>query len=267
MSQKPSTLRAVCGIALTLVLGTYTSGVTPATAATPTTHNVVAPAVANAAPTSVHAFAAIPTTAAPARTTPVLVNPVTQKAAALPAVVKAAASTPASGNNGNPTNGAGDFAATPGAASDQWAAGGPTGSFTWSYPLKGLPVPAGPAPALSLSYDSSRVDGMTSATNSQPSNVGDGWALAGAGQISQAFIPCSDAGYPTSYDLCQNPNGQQLQVSFGGRSGALVKDATTGTWKLQNDDNTKVDYVVPATRSNITADGGYWKLTTSDGTQ
>lgn len=162
--------------------------------------------------------------------------------------------------------GAGDFSALPGVGSGSWGEAGQTGGFTWSYPFSVRSAPAGPSPSFSLSYDSSRVDGLTSSTNNQASVVGDGWALGGAGSIRQSFAPCMDQGVSGSYDLCGAPGGQQFNISFGGRSGPVIKDAATGVYKLQNDDNTKVEYLTSA-GSNGTFDGGYWKLTDTAGAQ
>ncbi|MBO9704147.1 MAG: hypothetical protein J7474_01335, partial [Arthrobacter sp.] len=69
-----------------------------------------------------------------------------------------------------------------------------------------------------------------------------------------------------SYDLCGNKGGQAFTISFGGRSGQLVKDAASGKFVLQNDDNTKIEYL-KAAGQNGSFDGGYWKLTDTAGTQ
>ncbi|MCA4133323.1 RHS repeat-associated core domain-containing protein [Arthrobacter sp. M4] len=162
-------------------------------------------------------------------------------------------------------NGSGNFAATPGSSAGSWGSSGQTGGFTWSYPFPLRNAPAGATPALSLSYDSSRVDGLTSATNNQASVAGDGWALAGPGQIRQKFTPCIEQNIQSSYDLCGNPGGQQFTVSFGGRNGQLIKDEATGTWKLQTDDNTKIEYLNGGAPG--TDEQGFWRLTDTVGTQ
>lgn len=162
--------------------------------------------------------------------------------------------------------GAGNFSAFPGTGASQWGSASQTGGFTWSLPLTGRTAPAGKSPALSLSYDSSAVDGQTSATNNQPGPIGDGWSLTGLGVIQQKFGSCLDQEILGSYDLCGNKEGQSFTVSFGGRAGKLIKDASTGTFKLENDDNTKIEYL-KASGQNGSYDGGYWKLTDSSGTQ
>jgi hypothetical protein len=52
----------------------------------------------------------------------------------------------------------GDFTATPLAASATWSAGGSSGDFSWSYPLRVPPSPGGPGPQIALSYSSGSVD-------------------------------------------------------------------------------------------------------------
>lgn len=168
----------------------------------------------------------------------------------------------------SPTNdkGAGDFSALPGTGASQWGSTSQTGGFTWSYPLPGREAPAGGSPSLSLSYDSSRVDGLTAATNNQASTVGDGWVLAGLGSIRQKFGSCLDQDVADSYDLCGNKGGQSFSIAFGGRSGKIIKDAASGVFKLENDDNTKIEYLT-GSGQNGSYDGGYWKLTDTAGTQ
>ncbi len=164
--------------------------------------------------------------------------------------------------------GAGDFAKIPGTSSGSWGVKGQTGGFTYDYPFSLREAPAGATPALGISYDSSRVDGLTSATNNQASVVGDGWALSGTGTIRQKFGSCNDQGVTTSYDLCGNKEGQSFSISFGGRSGEIIMDPTQPPekrFKLQNDDNTKLEYLTGA--ANGTFDGGYWRITDTAGTQ
>ncbi len=162
-------------------------------------------------------------------------------------------------------NGAGNFAAPPGSSSGSWGTPGQTGSFTWNYPFALREAPAGPTPTLGLSYDSSRVDGLTSATNNQATEVGDGWALTGTGTIRQQFGSCKDQGAANSYDLCGKKEGQAFSISFGSRSGEVIMDEASKRFKLRNDDNTKVEYLTGA--ANGTFDGGYWRLTDTSGTQ
>src|SRR5205823_1659356 len=72
----------------------------------------------------------------------------------------------------------GTFTATSLLPAFGWAAGSPSGDFTYSYPLRVPPSLGGPSPQLSFDYSSGSVDGRTLATNSQPSVLGEGWELS-----------------------------------------------------------------------------------------
>ncbi len=75
-----------------------------------------------------------------------------------------------------PSGDNGDYTATSLSEAGTWRVGTQMGDFTWSYPMSVPPAPGGPAPSVSLSYDSSSVDGLTGTTNNQGSWIGDGWA-------------------------------------------------------------------------------------------
>ncbi|WP_405476629.1 hypothetical protein [Paenarthrobacter ilicis] len=168
-------------------------------------------------------------------------------------------------------NGTSNFTAVPGVGSGSWGTTGQTGGFTWNYPFPIRQAPAGKTPSLGLSYDSTRLDGLTSATNTQASVVGDGWGLSGTGAIRQEFGSCKDqlpAGTPT-WDLCGNPGGQKFSITFGSRSGLIVEDPNQSDpklkYRLQNDDGSRLEYLTGA--ANGTYAGDYWKLTDPEGTQ
>jgi RHS repeat-associated protein len=160
-------------------------------------------------------------------------------------------------------NGTGSFSATPLAPSASWPVSTQAGDFSWNYPLRLPPAAAGPAPSLALSYNSGRVDGETGSTNNQPSGVGEGWNLAGAGFIERSYVPCSTDGVSASGDECWKTDNATM--SFAGHTGLLVKDSASGTWRMQADDGTRVEKLTGA--SNGGHNGEYWKLTTTDGTQ
>ncbi len=126
----------------------------------------------------------------------------------------------------------GSYAATPLSPASSWQAGGPSGSFTWSYPVTVPPVAGGLAPTVSIGYDSGSVDGRVATTNNQPSWVGDGFDLS-SGFIERRYVACSQdmAGGNNTVktgDLCWKSDN--ATISLGSRSGPLVKDAKTGTW-------------------------------------
>ncbi|MEV4612877.1 polymorphic toxin-type HINT domain-containing protein [Kitasatospora sp. NPDC049258] len=161
-----------------------------------------------------------------------------------------------------PGGAGGNYAATSLNPSAAWAAGSNVGNFTYAYPIQVPPSLSGAAPAVSLSYDSSSVDGKTSAQNSQASWIGDGWGYE-PGFIERSYKSCDKAGITGSGDLCWG--GQNATMSLAGHSGTLVLDDTTGVWHLQNDDGTKIEKLSGA--SNNLPTGEYWRVTTTDGTQ
>jgi len=181
---------------------------------------------------------------------------VTAPVSASPMLVMAA-STPTS------STGTGSFAATSLKPSSTWDVSAQTGTFSWSYPLAGVPTSAGPQPGLALSYSSQSVDGETGSTNNQPSAIGDGWDLAGAGFIERSYANCSDDGQSGSGDLCwKNANAT---LSMAGHSGRLVQIGSSGLWRLQDDDGTRVQQATGA--GNGLEGGEYWLVTTPDGTR
>jgi RHS repeat-associated protein len=176
---------------------------------------------------------------------------------------------------GTPTasDGTGSFAATPLSPAASWDVSAQTGDFSWSYGMRAPPAAAGPAPSVALQYDSQSVDGESGSTNNQPSAVGDGWSLAGGGDIERTYVSCSlDDGstgpVTTSGDLCWKTDN--ATISFAGHSGLLVKDSTTGKWRIQGDDDTRIEELAGTSAgcaANGTHDTDCWRVTTTDGTQ
>ncbi|MYS24663.1 RHS repeat-associated core domain-containing protein [Streptomyces sp. SID4948] len=165
--------------------------------------------------------------------------------------------------SGEASSGAGNYSASPLASSSTWAAGGSSGSFTWSYPMATPPAAAGPAPDLSLSYDSGSIDGRTASTNNQGSQAGEGFDLTTSSYVERSFATCDDDGETGKNDLCWKYDNASLVLN--GQSTELVKDDTTGTWRLKNDDASTVTHSTGA--ANGDDDGEYWTVTTGDGTQ
>jgi len=164
------------------------------------------------------------------------------------------------------SGGTGDFKATSLSPSATWGVGLQTGDFTWSYPLPVPPAIAGAAPGLALSYDSGGTDGETAQTNTQTSQVGEGFDLAGGGFVERRYKSCADEISTASSktgDLCWG--GDNAYLSLGGRATELVKDDTSGTWRMKNDDGSRVELLPGA--SNGAHNGEYWRVTTDDGTQ
>ncbi len=172
-------------------------------------------------------------------------------------------------------SGAGDYKATPLASSSTWAAGESSGAFTWSYPITVPPAAAGPVPSLSLSYDSGSVDGRTTNTNNQGSQVGEGFDLTSSSYIERTYGSCEDDAQAGKHDLCWKYDNASLVLN--GKANELVKDpsdATGNTWRLKNDDATKVirGRGAGSTDDGDTStdpddsDGEFWKVVTSGGT-
>ncbi len=171
------------------------------------------------------------------------------------------------------STGTGSFAATPLSAATGWDVSAQTGAFAWDFPLRTPPAPGGPAPSLALSYNSQSVDGETASTNNQPSAIGEGWSLTGGGFIERSYTSCATdtehgGAVQSSGDLCWKTDN--ATISFGGHSGQLIRDSTTGAWKLQSDDGSRIEHLIgtgQGCQSNGTYDTDCWRLTTTDGTQ
>ncbi|MFG2571651.1 polymorphic toxin-type HINT domain-containing protein [Streptomyces sp. NPDC048481] len=170
---------------------------------------------------------------------------------------------------------AGDYKATSLQPTGSWTAGGATGGFSWSYPIDAPAVPGGLKPAVSLGYSSQAVDGRTSASNNQPSWIGDGWDWQ-PGFIERRYKSCEDdkakAGATNTTkvgDQCwYNDNAV---MSLGGKSVDLVFDKTEG-WHPADDSAEKVEKLTGAVNGDdgttgVDGKGEYWKVTSADGTQ
>ncbi|MFG3494169.1 RHS repeat-associated core domain-containing protein [Streptomyces sp. NPDC047928] len=191
-----------------------------------------------------------------------------QAAAAPREVASMAAAAPAGGQMmvlavaAGTKSGSGDYQATPLASSSTWEAGGSSGNFTWSYPLRVPPPAAGPKPELSISYDSSSVDGRTASTNNQGTVIGEGFDITSS-YIERKYGSCDDDGHEGKHDLCWKYENASLVLN--GKATELVKDDTTGRWRLKNDDASTVIHSTGA--DNGDNDGEYWTVITGDGTK
>ncbi|MEU4620787.1 RHS repeat-associated core domain-containing protein [Actinoplanes sp. NPDC023801] len=192
-------------------------------------------------------------------------DPVTQQVTAEAAVAASASTLVALA--AAPAGDAGDFTATPLAASSTWSAGGSTGDFSWNYPIRTPPGIGAAPPSVGLGYSSGSVDGRSSASNNQPSWVGEGFGYS-AGFIERSYVSCNDdtAGddnNPTyTGDQCWRSDNATL--SFGSSSTELIHQAGKG-WHGRAEDGSKFELLTGG--SNGDDNGEYWKLTTSDGTQ
>ncbi len=162
---------------------------------------------------------------------------------------------------GSSSTGTGDFTATPFATSSSWSAGGSSGDFSWSYPFRVPPSVNGPAPELALSYSAQSVDGRTPATNNQSSVVGEGFDLSSA-YIERGYVSCKDDGVSGKYDECWKTDNATLVMN--GSANELVQ-ADDGTWRLTNDDGSRIRRLTSTSANNLDNNKEYWELTGADG--
>jgi RHS repeat-associated protein len=164
----------------------------------------------------------------------------------------------------------GDFTVSSLAPQGTWAGGGPSGDFTWSYPINVAQPAAGGGPQVALDYASSSVDGRIASTNNQFGMIGEGFTLSSDSYIERTYADCADdpeGAISGKYDNCWA--GQVVTMSLDGRSTSLVLDDSTGKWHEQADNGDRVQYLTgtSSNTNNGTYDNGYWVVTTPDGTQ
>ncbi|WP_329108700.1 polymorphic toxin-type HINT domain-containing protein [Micromonospora sp. NBC_01699] len=164
---------------------------------------------------------------------------------------------------------AGDYGATSLQPSSTWSAGGNSGSFTWSYPMRVPPAPGGPAPQIGLNYSSQSVDGRHAASNNQPSWVGEGFEATVGGFIERRYKPCADDmdgsanNDDETGDLCWETDNAIL--SLNGSSSELIYNSTENRWHPRSDDGSRIERRTGA--SNGDNNGEHWVVTATDGTQ
>ncbi|MEV6949363.1 RHS repeat-associated core domain-containing protein [Streptomyces sp. NPDC051172] len=175
------------------------------------------------------------------------------------------------------SGGGSDYSATSLSPTATWEAGGSTGDFTWTYPLRVPPATAGPAPSLSLSYNSGSVDGRTAGENNQTSVIGEGFSFTES-YIERKYGSCKDDGQSGKGDLCWKYanatlvlNGKAVELvnacaDKAACDSAALSQASGGTWKLKNEDGTRVEHLTGAT-GNGDDNTEYWKVTDASGIQ
>jgi RHS repeat-associated protein len=207
-----------------------------------------------------------PTKAQPATAQPATAQPATAQAATAqvgsPGLVAPGHTVVMAATSSN-SSADGTFSSTSLSPAYGWSAGSQGGSFSYTIPLRMPPSIGGPAPQLSLAYDSGSVDAQTLAANGQTSWVGEGWNLQ-TGYIERSYRTCSQDGGSTA-DLCWF-TGDNATLVFEGQSLRLVHDASTG-WHAANDDALKIDHLTDTSKGNGDNDGEYWRIITKDGTQ
>lgn len=166
------------------------------------------------------------------------------------------------------SSGAGDFQASSLSPGSTWSTGASSGDFSWQYEMDTPPALDGPDPDLELSYSSGNVDARTSATNNQPSWVGEGFDFNPGGYIERRYASCATDTKDSNTtkktgDLCWRTDNATMQLN--GSGGELVRDDATGKWRLRNDDGSKIERLTG--KDNGDNNGEAWKVTTKDGTQ
>ncbi|MEU6245629.1 polymorphic toxin-type HINT domain-containing protein [Streptomyces sp. NPDC047024] len=162
----------------------------------------------------------------------------------------------------------GDYKATPLSPSATWSTNLNTGDFAWSYRMPVPDVPGSLTPSVGLSYSSGSIDGRTGNTNNQASWAGDGFEFW-PGFIERRYKACADDGVKNADgsspgDLCWAYDN--AFITFNGKGGELVPDGTD-SWKLRDDDGTRIDRLTSSSRGNGAKDGEYWRVTDPGGTQ
>jgi len=157
----------------------------------------------------------------------------------------------------------GDFGATSWAPSFSWAAGGQSGDFSTSVPVRVPPAPGGLVPQVSLGYSSGSVDGRVASTNNQPSWLGEGWDLQ-FGYVEGHYRSCRDDGQLID-DWCSDDNIEYSLV-LGGRSSRLVLDDTQGFFHTEQDEGLRVEQRRATSSLNGVDEGMHWVVYAQDGT-
>ena len=173
----------------------------------------------------------------------------------------------ASAGTGEEGSSAGNYSASSISPDGSWTAGGSDGDFTYDYSITTPDSSSSLTPQVSLDYDSGSVDGKTSMTNAQASDVGDGWSDPSDNYITQTFVPCDDdpegtASGTSTDDMCYD--GNILTLSLNGSSTEIVDD--DGTFKLQDDNGATITHVTDSDKGQGTYNTDYWEITERDGT-
>lgn len=106
------------------------------------------------------------------------------------------------------------------------------------------------------------MDGRTASTNNQGTAVGEGFDLTSS-YVERKYGTCDDDGQEDKFDLCWKYDNASLVLK--GKASELVKDDTTGVWRLKNDDASTVTHSTGA--DNGDDNGEYWTVTTGEGTK
>ncbi|MFE1925965.1 RHS repeat-associated core domain-containing protein [Streptomyces asoensis] len=130
---------------------------------------------------------------------------------------------------------------------------------------------------MSISYNSASVDGRTAGENNQTSVIGEGFSITES-YIERKYGSCKDDGQAGKGDLCWkyanatlvlNGKAVELVNTCADKTAcdtAALSEASGGSWKLKNEDGTRVEHLTGAT-GNGDNNTEYWKVTDASGNQ
>nr|WP_237276962.1 RHS repeat-associated core domain-containing protein [Streptomyces caniscabiei] len=130
---------------------------------------------------------------------------------------------------------------------------------------------------MAISYNSASVDGRTAGENNQTSVIGEGFSITES-YIERKYASCKDDGQPGKGDLCWKYanatlvlNGKAVELvntcaDKAACDTAAQSQASGGTWKVKNEDGTRVQHLTGAT-GNGDDNTEYWKVTDASGIQ
>jgi RHS repeat-associated protein len=163
----------------------------------------------------------------------------------------------------------GTYTATKVEADGSWGVAEQSGAFTYSVPIDTVQASAGAAPQLALTYNSGAVDGANLETNSQSGWAGSGWSLQ-MPYIERLYRNCGKDGFTArATELCWqsqysgDDSHAGYSIFFNGVTQELIWDATWDTYRLSEDDGTRV--TLKTTGSNDDNNNEYFWVQTPDG--
>ncbi|MFE9887617.1 RHS repeat-associated core domain-containing protein [Streptomyces scopuliridis] len=130
---------------------------------------------------------------------------------------------------------------------------------------------------MSISYNSASVDGRTAGENNQTSVIGEGFSITES-YIERKYGSCKDDGQSGKGDQCWKYanatlvlNGKAVELvntcaDKAACDTAALSEASGGSWKVKNEDGTRVEHLTGAT-GNGDNNTEYWKATDPSGTQ
>lgn len=154
----------------------------------------------------------------------------------------------------------GDYGAVPVGDVLDYQVGLNAGTAAINYPIPVPPPSAGPAPDVSLNYDSGSVDGTSLSRSAQPGSAGLGWAMKSGAIVRLMRTAPSGTG-----NLCYTVSGTDFVFSLNGMSSRLVQ-ISGNDYVLRDDPRWKVQRLTAAA-GHPDYEKLYWQVTSPDGTK